>query len=283
MEWLAEAWSYPFFRRALLAGVLASIACGIVGSFVVVKRITSISGGLSHAAFGGIGLGFVLGFSPVLGAVGFALICGAILGTVYHRKPEALDSTISTLWAGGMAAGLVLIALAPGPAPDLMSYLFGSILFVTPDYLWITVGLDAVIGLSVFLIFKELQATVFDESFAKSLGLPTKLLFHVLLALTAVAIVLLIRIVGILLVIALLTIPATVARQWSNDLPRMIGAAILIGAACTTFGLLVSFGFSATAGIDVPTGPLVILGAILTYGVSTLLRMVLANNLESTS
>lgn len=273
MSVLAEALSYPFFQRALLAGLLASIACGIVGSFVVVRRITSISGGLSHAAFGGVGLGLVLGFSPWLGAVLFTLACAAILGVVYHRRPEALEPTISTLWAGGMALGILLVSLARGPKPDLMGYLFGSILFVPADYLWIVCVLDLVLALGLVALFKELQAAVFDEPFAVSLGVPTAWLFHLILAASALVIVGLIRIVGIVLVIALLTVPAMIARQWAESLPRMVVGSIVVGAVCATGGLLGSYVISASsAERDVPSGPLVILLAIGAYGASSLVR-----------
>ena len=272
MNTALEALSYPFFQRAIIAGVLASVACGLIGSFVVVKRITSISGGLSHAAFGGVGLGLVLGFSPWIGAVVFTLVCALILGAVYHRRPEALEPAISTLWAGGMALGILLVSLAPGPKPDLMGYLFGSILFVPSDYLWLVLALDLALLAGLFLLFKELQASVFDETFAASLGLPTALLLQLILGGCALVIVVLIRIVGIVLVIALLSVPAVVARQWAESLPRMMFGAILIGVVCTTGGLAASYAFSVISKLDVPSGPLVILLAILTYGVSSVLR-----------
>lgn len=270
MNTLAEALSYPFFQRALIAGVLASIACGIVGSFVVVKRITSMSGGLAHAAFGGVGLGLAFGFSPWFGAVGFTLACALVLGAVYHKRPDALEPTISTLWAGGMALGILLVSLAAGPKPDLIGYLFGSILFVPRDYLWLVSVLDLCLLLGLGLLFKELQASVFDEAFAASLGVPTRWLFQLILAASALVIVVLIRVVGIVLVIALLTVPAIVARQWAESLPRMMVGAAAIGTACTTGGLLASYAFSVASKADVPSGPLVILLAIGIYGLSSL-------------
>lgn len=272
MNAVAEALSYPFFQRALVAGILASIACGVIGSFVVVKRITSISGGLAHAAFGGVGLGLVLGFSPWIGAIAFTLVCAIILGIVYHRRPEALEPAISTLWAGGMALGILLVSLAPGPKPDLMGYLFGAILFVPANYLWLVAALDLCLLAGLFLLFKELQASVFDETFAASLGVPTALLFQLILGACALVIVVLIRIVGIVLVIALLSVPAVIARQWAESLPRMMFGAIVIGGLCTTGGLAGSYLFSVVSKLDVPSGPLVILLAIAVYGISSLIR-----------
>jgi len=261
----------PFFQRALIAGLLASIACGVVGSFVVVKRITSISGGLSHAAFGGIGLAFALGISPNLGAIAFAVSAGILLAQIYLHRPNLLEPAISTLWAGGMALGILLIALTPGSAPDLLSYLFGSILFVPRDFLLFALALDFFIVGTVALTFKELQATVFDETFARSLGIPVDTLFHAILVLTSLAVVVLIRVVGIILIIALLTVPAVIARQWCQSLGRMMWMATGIGVLSTTTGLFLSYYLSAVHKLDAPTGPLIVLFSIILYGFSSFL------------
>ena len=164
---MIEALSQPFFQRVVFAGLLASIACGIIGTFVVAKRIASISGGLAHAAFGGVGLGYLLDFNPMLGAAGFGLLGGLIVGLAYRRMHSGLDTLISMVWAIGMALGILFISAAPGYAPDLTSYLFGSLLFVPWDYLWIVAALDVVILATVVLLFKELQAVSFDEEFAE--------------------------------------------------------------------------------------------------------------------
>ncbi|MCA9726661.1 MAG: metal ABC transporter permease [Candidatus Eisenbacteria bacterium] len=267
-----DAFQHPFFQRAVLAGLLAAVACGLVGSYVVVKRISSISGGLSHAAFGGVGLGYFLGIPPMAGATVFTLLCGMALGVAYRRMESKLDTLISTMWAGGMAIGILFVALTPGFAPDLMSYLFGSILLVPEHHLWLTLALDVVVLLVVALFFKELQAIAFDEEFSLVMGVPVPAMFQVLLALTALTIVVLIRVVGILLVIALLTVPAAIARQWSDRLLTMMGLATAVGAVCTTAGLWGSFVLSETLGVSVPSGPLIILLALLLYGMSTLLR-----------
>ncbi len=269
---MTEAFQHPFFQRAVLAGLLASIACGIVGSYVVVKRISSISGGLSHAAFGGVGLGYFLGIPPMAGAAVFALVCSAALGVAYRRMEAKLDVLISSLWAGGMALGILFVALTPGFAPDLMSYLFGSILFVPETYLWLTLGLDLVVALVVIAFYKEFQAIAFDEEFAVVVGVPVAWIFQVLLALTALTIVTLIRVVGILLVIALLTVPAAIARQLSDRLFTMMGIAVGIGAFCTVVGLWGSYLLSDQFGVSTPSGPLIILLALALYGGSSLIR-----------
>jgi zinc transport system permease protein len=267
-----EAFDYPFFQRAVLAGLLASVACGVVGTYVLVKRISSISGGLSHAAFGGVGLGYYLGVPPTASATVFALLCGAVLGVAHRRLESKIDTLVATLWAGGMALGMLFVALTPGFAPDLMSYLFGSILLVPESYLWLTVGLDVVVLATALAFSKELQAIAFDEEFALVMGVPVQTAFHILLALTALTIVTLIRVVGILLVIALLTIPAAVARQWSGSLPRMMTSAVAIGAFCTVTGLWASYAASEEFGVPAPSGPLIILVALALYGISAALR-----------
>ncbi len=267
-----EALEYPFFRRALLAGLLASVACGVVGTYVVVKRIASISGSLSHAAFGGVGLGYLVGFDPLIGAAGFSLASSAGLGLAYRRMRGNLDTLLAMFWSIGMALGMLFIALTPGYAPDLMSYLFGSILFVPPDFIWIAAALDVLIVLAVVLLFKEFQAVAFDEEFAEVIGIPAGPILHILLALTALAVVTLIRVVGVILVIALLTFPAAIARHWCDNLIRMMVYATAIAATCTTLGLFGSYWLSRATDIQVPTGPLIILIATLFYALSSLAR-----------
>ncbi|MDH3591678.1 MAG: metal ABC transporter permease [Planctomycetota bacterium] len=272
---MIEALEYPFFQRALLAGVLAAIAGGIVGSYVHVKRIASISGGLSHAAFGGVGLGYLLGFAPTLGATLFALGSGAFLSAAYRRVSARLETSIAILWAVGMSLGIVFLSMAPGYKPDLTSYLFGSILFVEAGTLWWTAGLDLAIVSTVLLCFREFEAIAFDEEFARVMGLPVGILLQILFALIALAVVSLIQVVGVILVIALLTLPAAIARQWTDSLRGMMVLACLIGASCTTTGLWLAWILERDLGVRAaPTGPLAILLAVLAYALSTMIRRV---------
>ncbi len=265
---MSEALALPLFQRVLLAGLLASVACGVLGSWVVAKRITSLSGGLAHAAFGGVGLGYWAGFPPMLGASGFGVLGGILVGLVYRRLGPGLDPLVSMLWAGGMALGIVFVALTPGYAPDLLSYLFGSLLFVSWDYVWMVAALDVVVVLVVAALYKELQAATFDEEFAEVTGVRVEGLLILLLALTSLAIVTLIRVVGVVLVIALLSIPASIARHWSATLRGMMLAAVAISALCTVAGLLLSSAASGAFGISLPPGPLIVLLALAGYGVS---------------
>jgi zinc transport system permease protein len=248
------------------------VACGVVGSLVLVRRIASISGGLSHAAFGGVGLAYLLGFDPLVGATGFALASGAAIGAVERRLRAGLDTLVAMIWAVGMALGILFVSLTPGYAPDLMSYLFGSLLFVPERYLLVVAALDAVILVTVAPLFKELQAICFDEEQAEIAGVPVALLQQGLLALVALTVVVLIRVVGVILVIALLTIPAATARQWSDRLPRMMLGATLIGAFCATAGLELSYWLSEWGGLTVPTGPAIVLLAAATYLASSVAR-----------
>lgn len=269
---IAEALSAPFFQRALVAGVLAALACGIVGSFVVVRGIASISGGLAHAAFGGVGLGYFVGLDPIVGALVFGLVSALAIGLADRWLDQGLDTLIATMWAVGMAVGIVFVSLAPGPAPDLMGFLFGNILFVPPDFLWFMVALNLVIGATVAFLYRRLEAVAFDEEFAWVIGVPVGLLSVLLLGLVALTVVILIRVVGVILAIALLTMPAATARHWTETLVPMMAVATLLGALCITSGLLLTWALPAGAGGDVPTGPAIILLCATLYGCSALVR-----------
>ena len=279
---IAEALSYPFFQRALIAGLLASIACGIVGTFVVVRGIASISGGLAHAAFGGVGLGYLAGFDPTLGALGFGLASALGIEVAGRRLKQGIDTLVAMVWAIGMAMGIVFIALAPGPVPDLLGYLFGNILFVPTRFLLIIGGLDLVIVGVVILLFRRLEAVAFDEEFAWVIGMPVEALSLLLLALVATTVVILIRVVGVILVLALLTMPAAIARHWTDSLIPMMVLATAVGAACITVGLFFSWTLASMFALDVPTGPAIILLSAVVYAVSAVLYRTLDSRRRST-
>ena len=271
---MLAALELPFFERVLIAALLASVACGILGTYVVAKGTASITGGLSHAAFGGVGLGYLLGFHPMLGAAGFALLASLAIGVAYRRLGSRLDTLISMVWAVGMALGILFVALAPGYAPNLLSFLFGSLLFVPWEYVILVGILSLVVGVTVALLFNEFQAVSFDEEFAEIVGVPVETVFLILLALTALAIVTLIRVVGVILAIALLTIPAAIGRQWTDGLLRMMVIAVLVCAACTSSGLFLSYGLSGAFGVSAPPGPLIILLAALLFAASSAARAI---------
>ncbi|MCK5577121.1 MAG: metal ABC transporter permease [Dehalococcoidales bacterium] len=265
-----EVFQYQFMQNALLAGLLAAIACGIVGVYVVAKRIVFISGGIAHASFGGVGLGYFLGMSPVLGATFFALASALGMGLVSRRTSLPEDTTIGILWALGMALGVIFIGLAPGYAPDLFSYLFGNILTVPTSDLVFMLVLDIIIIATVWLFYKEFLVISFDEEYGRVAGVPTEILYLVMLSLIALTVVVLIRVVGIILVIALLTIPAALARQFTHSLSKMMLLAAGIGALFTFGGLWLSFVLDLASGATII---LVSAAAFLAYfGLSRLWR-----------
>lgn len=265
-----EALQSVFVQRALLAGVLAAVVCGVVGTLIVVRQSASMAGGLSHAAFGGVGLSYLLGFPALSGALAFALACGVLLAEAEHRRAAALDTLVAMVWAGGMALGALLISLAPGFVPDLGSSLFGSILLVSREHLWIMAGLDLLLLGVVARWLPQLTALAFDEEFALAAGLPVRALRHLLMALSAVAVVAVVRVVGIVLAIALLTIPAATARRFTEGLPAMMALASLLAAICATAGLLLAYQLSARFQVQVPAGPVIVLLALTLHGASLL-------------
>jgi len=266
---VSEALELGFLHRVAAAGLLVSVACGVVGSYVVAKRISTLAGGISHAAFGGVGLGYWLGFAPMLGAAGFGLLASLAIGAAWRRLGSGVDTMTSMVWAVGMALGMLFVAMSPGYAPDLMSFLFGSLLFVPWEYVAVVAVLDVAVLAAVVLLGKELQAVAFDEEFAEVAGVPVERTFLLLLAMTALTVVTLIRVVGVILAIALLTIPAMIARHWSNGLRGMMAIAVPVCAACVLAGLYGSWAL-AGAGVSLPPGPLVIVIAAAAWGASGL-------------
>ena len=243
-----DALQFEFMRNALLAGILVSISCGIIGTLVVVNRIVFISGGIAHAAYGGIGLAFYTGFSPTLGAAFFSVIISMIMGAVSLKSKHRADTYIGVLWAVGMGLGIILIDLTPGYNVDLMSYLFGSILSVPKTDIWFMIPLDIVIVLIVLIFYKEFMAMSYDEEFAFIVGIPVKSLYFVLLCMTALSIVMIIRVVGLILVIALLTIPPSIAEKYTRSLRNMMVFSSLLGILFTLAGLWFSFHLDLTSG-----------------------------------
>jgi zinc transport system permease protein len=257
---------HAFMRNALLTGLLASVACGVIGTHVVVRRITYIAGGIAHSVLGGIGIALYLErahgwvwLDPLYGAIAAALAAALVIGLVSLRARERVDTVIGAVWAIGMATGVLFLAKTPGYAADLMSYLFGNILMVTTKDLWLLGALDAVVLTAGLLFYHQLLAVSFDEEFSEARGLRVEFYYLLLLALTALTVVLLVTVVGIVLVIALLTIPAAVAGRFVSRLSHMIVLAMILSAAFTTGGLALSYA------PDLPAGATVILLAGAVY------------------
>ncbi|MEA3309390.1 MAG: metal ABC transporter permease [Chloroflexota bacterium] len=248
---MGEALQFAFMRHALLAGLLVSVACGIIGAYVVINRIVFISGGIAHAAYGGIGLGYLLGFNPVLGAMAFSLVAALGMGMVQRQTRERSDTLIGVLWAIGMALGIIFIDLSEGYKADLMSYLFGSILTVPTSDLWLMLGLDVVILLLVILFYHELLAVSFDETFATVTNVPVNAIYLLLVTLIAFTVVMLMQVVGLIMVIAMLTIPAAISGQFVRNLKQMMIWSVFLGMLFTTTGLWLSYIWNLTSGATI--------------------------------
>ncbi len=248
---MIEALQFDFMRHALMAGVLVSFACGIIGVYIVINRLVFISGGIAHAAYGGIGLGYFLGINPVWGAILFSLAAALGMGVVQRKTRQRADTVIGVMWAIGMAIGIVFVDLTRGYAVDLMSYLFGSILTVPRSDLVIMVILDGVIIALVVVFYKELLAISYDETFATVENVPVGAIYITLLCLVALTVVMLMRVVGLIMVIALLTMPAAISEQFTSSLKKMMVLSVILGIVFTTTGLWLSYVLNLTSGATI--------------------------------
>ena len=265
IEFFQDITQQTFLRYALLTGVLAGVSCGIIGAYVVTRRITSVAGAIAHSILGGMGIArycqVICGwewFHPLLGAVAAALISAFVIALVRLKARQREDTIIGAVWAIGMAIGVLFIFKTPGYGDDLMSYLFGSILMVTPGELWMMACLDILVVAFGLLFYNKFLAVCFDEEFALLRGLRVDFYHILLLCLTALTVVLLVTVVGIILVIALLTLPAAAAAPFSRKLRHMMALSTLFTVLFTTSGLALSYG------PDLPPGAttIVIAGAV---------------------
>ncbi len=265
-EFIEVLKSHGFMQNALIIGLLASVACGVMGTYVVVKRIVFISGGISHAVLGGMGIAYYYGYHPIHGAVVSALVAAVVIGLVSLRYHQYEDTIIGALWAIGMAVGILFIYKTPGYSIDLMSYLFGNILMVKRESVYLLAALDVLIIVLVFLFYKRFLAVCFDEEYSELQGIGVVTTYLLLLCLIALTVVILIQVVGIILVIALLTLPAATARYYAHSLVQMMILASLLGVVFTTSGLIVSYQ------PDLPAGATIVLIAGLAYLLATALN-----------
>jgi zinc transport system permease protein len=245
------------------------VACGVIGSFVVVKRIGYLAGGVAHAALGGMGVAYFLGQGPLIGALVAALISAVIIALVSLRLKEREDTLIGAIWAIGMAIGIIFISKTPGYNVDLLSYLFGNILMIPKSDLYLMVSLDAVILVIVYLFYRRLVAICFDEEFARLRGVNVDGYYILLLTLVAMTVTLLIQVVGLVMVIALLTLPSAIAGHFTKTIRAMMIVSVALGALFTFVGLAISYS------PDLPTGATIILIAGISYLASTLVHGVL--------
>jgi zinc transport system permease protein len=262
-EFLDALFQHGFLQYALVAGVLASIGCGVMGSYVVVKRVGCLAGGIWHAVVGGMGIALFYGADPVAGALAAALAAALLVGWISLRWREQEDTLIGALWAVGMAIGIIFISRTPGYNVNLMSYLFGNILMVERGDLWMMVIMDTIVVITVLLFYRQFLALSFDEEFARLRGVPVTFFYLLLLCMVALTVVLLIQVVGLILVIALLTLPAAIAAQYVHSLKRIMVLAAVLGVLFTSAGLAFSYQ------PDLPAGATIILVAGISYFLST--------------
>ncbi len=246
-----EALQFEFMRNALIAGLLASVTCGMIGTLVVVNRIVFLAGGIAHAAYGGIGLAFYFGWSYLTGTLGFSLVVAGIMAAVTLRNPHRSDTVIGVLWAVGMALGVILLDLTPGYNVDLMSYLFGSILTVPASDLWVMGGISLVILIIIGLFYNDFLAMSYDAEFARLRGVPVNFFHFLLLGMISLSVVMVIQVVGLILVIALLTVPPFIAERFSGSLLRMMILSAILCSLFTVTGLWLSYAFNLTSGATI--------------------------------
>lgn len=259
---------FEFMKNALYAALLCSALCGILGTLVVVRKYVILAGGVAHAAYGGVGLALYAGVSPRLGAIAFSLLLAFPMAWVMLKKAARADAIIGVLWAAGMAVGIIFADLTPGYGSDLMSYLFGSILTVTGEDLLLMAGLLGTTLLAGAIWHRQITAFSYDEEFARTRGVPVTFLHFLVVLLISLAVVVIIRIVGLILVIALLTIPPSVAEKYSSSLWGMMTISCALSAVFTVSGLALAVRWNLTAGavIILVASMVYILSMVLPFG-----------------
>ena len=250
---------YTFFQHALLGSLLTAITCGIVGTYVVARRLVFISGGITHASFGGLGLGFYLGMNPILMAMVFSVL--SVFGVEWASKTQNVreDSAIAGVWALGMALGVIFIFLTPGYSPNLSAYLFGNILTISmADIIW--VAALAVVLIAVFSLYlREIVYVAFDSDFAKTQHIHVKWIEYMMMFFIALTIVLSIRLVGIMLLMSLLTLPQITINLFTSDFKKIIWGSIGLGFLSCVTGLVLSYF------LNVPSGAFIILVLVMIF------------------
>jgi zinc transport system permease protein len=274
MTELLSALQYDFMQNALMGSLLIALMCSITGTFIVIKRLVFLSGGISHGAFAGLGAAYYFGVNPLLGALIFAVISAAAISRIILRQSQPADATIGIFWATGMATGVLFVFITPGYAPDLMPYLFGDILTISHQQL-VWMGIFSVFSLLLtVMLFRQLLAVSFDDEFSRLRGLPVAKIMVLLMVMNSVAIVMMIQAVGIILVMALLTIPPLIGLALSAEIKHVMLYAFFSGLLITVGGLGLSFI------LDLPSGPaIVLLGAGLLVMVKVSKKISLASKI----
>ena len=264
---ISELLQYKFITNSLLAGILASISCGIIGTYIVTRRMVFLSGGITHASFGGIGIGYFFGFNPIISAAVFGILSALGIEFVSKRSEIREDSVIGILWSFGMAVGIMFIFLTPGYAPNLMSYLFGSILTVSTLDILLMSGLSLVLIIVFISFYRIILFISYDQEFAKTHRIAVDLINYMLISLVALTIVLNIKVVGIILVISLLTIPQSTANLFTKNFKNIIIASIVIGLIGAFLGLVISYK------INIPSGASIIFSLVIIFILAKLFQL----------
>ena len=259
---MLEVLQYEFIQNALIAGVLISIAAGIIGSLVVVNKITFLTGGIAHSSYGGIGLAIYLGIPVLFGATVFAVLTAVIIAIITLKNRTRIDAIIGMMWASGMAIGIIFVDLTPGYNVDLMSYLFGSIIAVSNDDLIYMTALDIFIVSTVVFFYKQILAVSYDSEFATLRGINVKFFYTLILILAALCVVAAIKAVGLILVIALLTIPTYLAESFASRLSTMMVISSILATIFTILGLVVSYIYDISSGASIIMVAVVILAFV---------------------
>lgn len=261
MNELLSALQYDFMQNALLGSLLVAFMGAVTGTFVVIKRLVFLSGGISHGAFAGLGAAYFLGINPMIGAMAFAVLSAVAISRVVLGQSQPADATIGLFWATGMAIGVLFIFITPGFAPDLMPYLFGDILTISREQIVWMAAFALMILFLTSMLFRQLVAVSFDDEFALLRGLPVGTLMVILMVMNSVAIVMMIQAVGIILVLALLTIPPLIGLALAIEIRMVMLYAFISAALITIGGLFLSFF------LDMPSGPVIVLLGMVILGV----------------
>ena len=263
---ILDLFTYVFFRNALLGSLFASIACGFIGTYIVSRRLVFISGGITHASFGGLGAGFYLGVNPILSAMVFSVLSAFGIQWMSAKQGVREDSAIAVFWSLGMAVGIILMFLTPGYAPNLSEYLFGNILTITTADILSLLALCAVLGLFFLFNYNSIVSVAFDSEFAKTRRLHTQFIEYAMITFVAVAIVLNIRLVGIVLLMSLITVPQMTANLFTVKFSKIIYISSAISFAGCVIGLFLSYF------LNVPSGAFIIFVLIVIFFLAKLIR-----------
>jgi zinc transport system permease protein len=272
IEFFKALSNHAFIQNAVFAMILSGISLGVTGTFVVIKRISTISGALAHAVLGGVGIAYYLGYSPVLGAFVFAVLSAVILGLVKRKSSQQEDTVISALWAIGMSIGVIFMFITPGYKADLLTYLFGNILMISTTEIYTLIVLDIFVLLMILFFYRQFISISFDEQYSELRGIKVSLIYILLLCLIAITIILLMQVVGLILVIALLSLPASIAGMYFRNISAIMIASGLLSIIFMFSGIVVSYS------PNLPAGAMIVIITGAGYLVALLINKILSSN-----